>query len=114
MCKSKVQPLIPFISRRGQIIHLLIFTHSIPFPVPLPIPFHVVHLGAQVQEDVEHYEEEQDLVSTFVSRGIIFLVDVGGDDAGCLNAHVVQSCRDGARTDGVGVAGVPAYLDWVG
>jgi hypothetical protein len=30
-----------------------------------------------------------------------------------LHAHVVQGGGDGARAHGVGIAGVPAYLDWV-
>lgn len=49
-----------------------------------------------------------------VEGRIIFLVDVCGDDAGGLDAHVVESGADGAGADGIGVSGEPGDLEGVG
>jgi hypothetical protein len=111
MSKPKIQPLIPLIRRRRQVIQLFLLTHRSPHAIPVRIPFHIIQLSAQVQEDVEHEDGKQDMVAALVARRVVFLVDVGGDDAGCLHAHVVQGCGDGARADCVGVTGVPANLD---
>lgn len=53
------------------------------------------------------------MIPTMVEGSVVFLVNVRGDDAGCLYTHVVQGGGDGAGPDRVGIAGVPAYLDWV-
>ena len=113
MRKPKIQPLIPFITRRRQIAQLFLFIHGTPDPIPIAIALHIIQLSSQIQEDVQHKDREEDVVSTFIARSVVFLVDICGDDSRCLHTHVVQSCGHGSRADSVGVATVPAYLDWV-
>jgi hypothetical protein len=50
------------------------------------------------------------VLTILVTWRIVVSVNIGGYDAGCLNGHIVQCCRHSAGTDGVGISGVPVYL----
>jgi hypothetical protein len=91
MRESEVQPLIPLIRRSCQINHLLFMIHAIPLSISVCISLHIVHLGPQIQDDVSNQNQEQDPITTFVPGRVVLLVDVGGDYARCLDAHVVES-----------------------
>lgn len=53
------------------------------------------------------------MIAASIARSIRLDVDVGGNYPAGLHAHIVQGGRDSARSDGIGVARVPAYLDRV-
>jgi hypothetical protein len=114
MRKPKIQPLITLILRSRQIPQPLLLTHGPPNPLSIRIPFHIIHLGPQIQEYIQHKNCKEDVIPALVARRVVGLVDVGSDYARGLHTHVVQCCGDGAAAHGIGVTGVPAYLDWVG
>lgn len=104
MRKPKIQPLIPLIRRRRQIVILLLLAHRTPHPLPAAIDQHIEHLGADEEGEIERADADQHLVALPVQRLVLFAVDVGGDDVARLHGHVVQGRGDGARADGAGVA----------
>jgi hypothetical protein len=104
MRKPKIQPLIPLILRRRQVPQPLFLRHRPPNLLPIRIPFHVIHLRPQIQKHIKHQDRKEDVISTFIARGVVGLVDVGGDYAGCLDAHVVEGGGDGAGAHGIGVS----------
>lgn len=89
MGKSKVQSLVPLISR-CQIIEFLILSHCIPFPVPILISLHIVDFRSQIPKNIENQDRKKNAIATLVSRSVVFSVDIGSDDARGLNTHVVE------------------------
>jgi hypothetical protein len=96
MCKPKIQPLIPLITRCGQILQSLLCTHCTPNPLSICISFYIIQLSPQIQKYVKHQDGKQDVVSALVARRVVCLVDVCGDYAGGLHAHVVEGSGDGS------------------
>ena len=90
MRKPKIQPLIPLILRRGQIVLLLLITHVLPDLIPIRIPLHIVVFNANNYHDIIRQDAQQDLVAPAIQRLVVVAVDVGADDAAGLHAHVVQ------------------------
>ena len=90
MCKSKIQPLIPLVHRGRQINHLLLLIHAIPLSISICIPLCIIHLRSQIEKDVPDEYRKKDFVSTLVAWRIVFSVDIGGNNTGCLHAHVVE------------------------
>jgi hypothetical protein len=89
MSEPEIQPLIPFISRRGQVIDPLILRHRIPFSIPRPVSPNVVSLSHKIKPNVTKANRDQSTITTFVSRSIISSVYVRGDDSASLDEHVV-------------------------
>lgn len=52
MGKSKIQPLVPFISRRGQILIFLLLRHLRPFCLPYPISPNIVSLDCDDENKI--------------------------------------------------------------
>ena len=89
MGESEIQPLIALICRCGQIVQFLLLSHAVPSPVSIAIPLDIIHLCPQVQQDVDEQQEQKNTIASFVSRRVILLVDVRGDDAAGLDTHIV-------------------------
>ncbi|KAI9733105.1 MAG: hypothetical protein M1834_003652 [Cirrosporium novae-zelandiae] len=113
MREPKVQPLIPPIRRRLQILYPLLLRHSVPDPLPISITQDIINFRQKIYDDISTAESQECTVTLAIAGGIGFLVDVGRDDGSRLHAHIVEGRRDGARPDGIGVAGIPAGVDGV-
>lgn len=59
MSKPKIQPLIPPVRRRSEILLPLLGGHRVPFPVPVPVAQDIVELGEDVDEDVDDAERDE-------------------------------------------------------
>jgi hypothetical protein len=89
MCKSKIQPFIPLILRRSNILQSLLITHTPPYPISVTIPLHIIHFCSQVQEYIPHNQAENDGIPAMVQRRVVSSVDISCYDAGGLDGHVV-------------------------
>ena len=114
MRKAEVQPAIPYILRRREIVRLLLGCHRVPDPITLLVAPDVVQLRAGVEdEEVDAADRDQHAVSAPVPRRVVLAVDVRGDDGAQLHEHVVQRRVHRAACDRTGVARAPADLDRV-
>lgn len=90
MRKPEIQPPIPHILRRLQILCPLLNRHPTPDLLPAFIPPNIVQLRAGVQNrEVEHGDGDEDGVAASVARSVVCAVDVGVDDGAGLDEHVV-------------------------
>jgi len=108
--KPEVQTLITFVSCRGQVVDSFGFCHSVPFLVSRLVPPNIVDLGKGIYKDIEHRNGYQGPVSPFVLGSVVLAVYIGRDDSRGLDKHIVERCRHGTRTHGVGVSRVPCHL----
>lgn len=113
MRKPEIKPLVPFISRRVQIMLPLLLRHRVPLLVAALVPPDVVRLGQKVQRNVHGRDRNEVLVTPRVPRSVVLAVHVGGDDARGLDGHVVHGRRHSPEAYRVRVLGVPADLDGV-
>lgn len=104
MRKPEIQPLVPLISRRLQVLVLLLRCHCIPLTIPVLVPPYIVPLGQEIQPNIPNRHTQQSAIAAFVIRRIVCTVHVGRDDGASLHKHVVAGRRYGARTDRIGVA----------
>lgn len=112
MGETEVQPSVADILRRRKVLRLLLRSHRVPDLVPLLVPPEVVQLCTGVydrQVDAADYDERT--ITAPVPRSVVLAVDVGGDDRGGLDEHVVKRRIDRTRCDGAGVSGAPRNLD---
>jgi hypothetical protein len=71
MRKSKVQPLIPFIGGRLQILQLLFMRQGIPLSLAALVAPDIIRLGKQVQADVADCNAKESPVASSVIGRII-------------------------------------------
>lgn len=90
MSKSKVQPLGALVLGGGQVVVFLLLRHGTPLLFLPLVPPHVVALAQRNDQHIPGNEAQEYLVARSVERLVVGAVDVGGDDVGCLHAHVVQ------------------------
>lgn len=113
MGKSKIQPLVPLVSRVRLVIQPLILSHSGPFPITIRISLHIVQFCSQVQEDIDYEEREENVVSPLIARCIVFPINICRDDSRRLDAHIIKSSGDCSRAYRIRISRVPTYLDWM-
>jgi hypothetical protein len=101
MLESEVQPLVPFIRCCVQILNSLLGCHSLPLSVTLAVTTDVIGLDERVQYNVHANNRQELFVTTVVIGRIVGAVNVGTDDTGSLDEHVVASCGDGSAADSV-------------
>jgi hypothetical protein len=89
MGESKIQPFIPLVLRRGDILQSLLITHTSPYPVSITIPLHIIHFCSQVQEYIPHHQAKDNGIPAMIQRCVVSSVDIRGYYAGCLDGHVV-------------------------
>ena len=102
MCEAKVQSLVPLISRSLDILLPFLHAHCAPNFLPSLILPDIIEFCQNIQSDIEPHNPKQNFVPTFVVGCIIGAINIGGDYAANLAAHVVKrggncSCSDGIR-----------------
>lgn len=76
MSKPKVQPFIPLILRRPQIVILFLRTHRIPGPVSRIVPPNVVDLDNDRHDNVPGHKRKKDLVSSSIVGFVVLAIDL--------------------------------------
>lgn len=89
--KPEVQPLAPLVLRRSKILVLFVLAHGPPDVVAPLVPPHVVALDQNGSHGVPGNDPQDCPVSSAVDWGVVFSVDVGGDDAAGLDGPVTDS-----------------------
>lgn len=91
MCETEVQPTVPDVCRRLEIIRLLLWRHRVPDLVPLFVAPYVVEFSCRVKDgEVDAADGDEYTVAAAVSRGVVLAVDVRRDDGAQLDEHVVH------------------------
>lgn len=89
MRKPEIQSLVTLVGGCGEIVHPLIFSHSIPLGSSSLVPPDVVDLSQDVDTDVAQTQREKSTVAALIARCVIGSVDIRCDDTGGLDEHVV-------------------------
>lgn len=76
MRKPKIQPFIPLVLRRPQVIILLLKAHGIPDSVTRLVPPDIITLDEDGHDHVPGNQCKEDLVSSTVVRLIVFAVNL--------------------------------------
>ena len=76
--EPEIQPLIPPVCRRPQILRLPVFRHTIPDPLPSQINHHIKDLCANEHANVVSDDAKQDFVTGVVIRFVGFPIDLLG------------------------------------
>jgi hypothetical protein len=103
MLEPEVQPLVPFILRRSQIMRLFFMSPSVPNPSPRTILEYVITFSEPEEDEVSGDDTEEDLVSAFVVGSVVGPVDVGSYQGAGLDEHVVYRAGDCTGSDRSGV-----------
>lgn len=76
MRKPKIQPFIPLILRRPQVVVLLLGTHRIPDPVSRIVPPNVVDLDEDCHDNVPGHKCKENLVSSSIVGFVVLAIDL--------------------------------------
>lgn len=87
--EPKVQPFVPLVRCRPDILILLLRRPAIPNLRPGCIPIDIPSLCQTAQDQITHHDTQQNLVTSVVVWFVTWLVDVRRYDGGSLDVHVV-------------------------
>ena len=72
MFKSEIQPLIPLVRRRRQVVRLFFLRPSVPDTRPRTVLDDIVQFSQGEQDEIADDDAEEDLVSSFVMRCVAY------------------------------------------
>ena len=97
--EPEVQPLVPLIRGRPDILVLLLGGPTVPDLSLALVSEDVPSLGEREEGQVADNDAEKDAVAPVVVRLVAWLVDVRGDQRSALHRHVVHRAGHGSSAD---------------
>jgi len=113
MSKSKINPLIPLILGRSQIVPPLLLSPSTPNLLPPPIFPNIIRLSQSIQNQIHARNPNQNFIPTVIIRRIVRAINIRWNDIPQLYRHIVEGGSDGTCPNRVCVPRLKSDLDGV-